>query len=148
MDNFVTFMQLLNHLLTLPSCITAYTPGAQLPFPPDVCYKSGKLKVSVYPCELHQMCRFWLQHLGSVTLIISLRSAQEKTTCWQICSSKDTHTHLMTTTHLQHYITIAFIPHQYEHPALAVNISLDMANFNMVNIIIIRLLHMAALEGP
>ena len=40
-----------------------YTPRTQLPFPPDVHYKSGKLKASVYPNKLHQMCGYGLQHL-------------------------------------------------------------------------------------
>ena len=36
-----------------------YMPRTQLPFPPNVHYKSGKLtKASVYPCKLPQMCGY------------------------------------------------------------------------------------------
>ena len=38
------------HLASQP-----YMPRMQLSFPPDVHYKSGKLKASVYPHKLHQM---------------------------------------------------------------------------------------------
>ena len=49
MDHFVTFMHLFNHLPTLHLVSQPYTPRMQLAFLPDAHYKSGKLKVSVYP---------------------------------------------------------------------------------------------------
>ena len=55
----------------------------------------------------------------------------------KIYHSTETHPHLANTTSLQHYITTSqhfHLPPWYELPAFTVNISLDIANPNMVNI--------------
>ena len=48
----------LSHLPTLHLASQPYMPKMQLAFLPDVHYKSGKLKVSVYACKLPQMCGY------------------------------------------------------------------------------------------
>ena len=50
--NIITPFQLLRNL---PSCITALYTKMQLAFLPDVHWKSGKLKASLYPLKLHPM---------------------------------------------------------------------------------------------
>ena len=60
--------------------------------------------------------------------------------------SKETHPHITSTHHLQCYIIQIFTyPHIMKDYTLEVNISLDMTNLNMINILICKILHMPTL---
>ena len=54
MVSFVIFTHHFSCLPTLHLASQPYMPRMQLPFPPDVHYKSGKLRVSVYSPKLPQ----------------------------------------------------------------------------------------------
>ena len=131
MDSFVTFMCHCSCLPTLHLVSLPYTPRMQLLFPPDVHYKSGNSKhqythTNCTKCVDTNFSTFHSNNLNNPS------SAQEKPpklitvkkpihVLWlpPACSATSPHFHL---------------PPWYEHPALAVNISLDIANLNMVNI--------------
>ena len=57
-DSFVTFIHHFNHLPTLCFASQPYMPRMQLVFPIDVCYKSEKLKASVYHHKSHLTCGY------------------------------------------------------------------------------------------
>ena len=98
--------------------------------PLDAHYKSGRPKASAYPPQLLQMSGDLTSAPSIVTTGITLNCPEETTkfitvqkpihALWlpPACSATSPHFHL---------------PPWYEPPALAVNISLDIASLNMVN---------------
>ena len=127
MASSVIFMNHFSHSPTLHLVSQPYMPKAQLPFLPDVHYKLGKLKVSVYPHKLPQMTSAPSTVTTAITLIcpgepmkfITVKKPMHILWLPPACSATSPHFH---------------VPPWSEHSELAVNISLDMANLNMVNI--------------
>ena len=103
----------------------------QLPFPPDVHNKSGKLEVITIPSQIAPNVGILIPAPSTVTTTITHISLGETTTF--ITVKKPIHI-LWPPPACSATLPHFYLPPQSEHSELAVNISLDMANLNMVNI--------------
>ena len=129
MDNFAILMHLFNCLPTLHLASQPYMPRMQPALPLDAHYKSGRLKASAYPLSIAPNVYILTSPPSTVTTGITLICPGETTQFITVqkpihilwlpptCNATSPHFHL---------------PPWYEPPKSTVNISLDIANLNMV----------------
>ena len=130
-DSFVPFLHHFNYLQTHCLALLLCMPSIQPAFQPDVLYRSGNLPDVIMPPQLASnvwiltkapsaaAATITLICLGEPTQFIEVRKPLHILCLPTACSATSPNFHL---------------PPHYEGPPLEVNISLNMANLNMMNI--------------
>ena len=106
-------------------------PRIQPAFQPNVLYKSGNLRCQYTPTTCPKCLDINNSTLSSSSHNYTHMPGRNSTVYW----SKETHPHITTTHCLQCYITQFSPTPTLWRTTLEVNISLDMANLNMINIL-------------
>ena len=145
MDSFVQFLHHFNHLQTHHLALLPYMSKTWPASQPDVLYKSGNLQMLVCPHNMPPKVWILTTAPSAATATITLTCPGETTQF--IAMKRPIHILRVPTACSATSPNFHLCPH-YEGPPLEVNISLDMANLNMINISSVNFLQMAAPRQP